>query len=237
MNLKNELNVSVVLPTYNESETIAEAIERISKALGEQLLEIVVVDDNSPDETWRITGELGNIKVKVIRRMNERGLASAVARGVLEAKGNAIVWMDCDLGLPPEDVPKLVAGLSESDVVIGSRYVSGGADTRVWWRAFLSWSFNLYASFILGFSVRDYTSGFIAVKKEVCDAVQISTKGFGEYFAEFVYKARKKGFKVMEVGYVYRYRKAGKSKLESNAFNFLKLGLQYAWRILKIRFS
>lgn len=227
--------VSVVLPTYNEKETIAEAIVRLSSALGGRLLEIIVVDDNSPDGTWKLVQELKHPKVRLIRRMDERGLASAIARGVKEAEGDVIVWMDCDLGLPPEDVPRLVERLGDADVVIGSRYVAGGKDTRHRLRASVSWIFNLYASAVLGFSIRDYTSGFIAVRKAVTDAVPLSTEGFGEYFAEFVYRCRKKGFRVAEVGYIYRYRKAGTSKLDSSLWNFLRMGMNYGWRILKIR--
>ena len=229
--------VSVVLPSYNESANIREAIESISKSLGHSLKEIIVVDDNSPDGTWKIVEDLDHKNARVIRRMDERGLASAIARGVSEATGDVVVWMDCDLGLPPEDVPRLVEKIGEYDVVIGSRYVRGGKDTRHWLRALVSTIFNFYAALVLGFAIRDYTSGFIAVKREVTQVVPVSTKGFGEYFSEFVYRCRKKGFRITEVGYVYRYRKGGTSKLDSNLFHFLLFGLQYGWRILKIRFS
>src|SRR3989344_9502149 len=131
--------VSVVLPSYNEKDNIAEAIERIEKSLGPKLLEIIVVDDNSPDGTWKVVEDLKDSKVRLIRRMNEKGLASALSRGIKESRGSIVVWMDCDLGLPPEDLPHLVAAIeSGADVAIGSRYVKGGADERVWFRGFLS---------------------------------------------------------------------------------------------------
>src|SRR3989344_7275391 len=186
MNIEDD--VSVVLPSYNERENIIEAIERISKSLGSRLKEIVIVDDNSPDGTWKLVEEYGHPKVRLIRRMDEKGLASALARGVEEAQGGAIVWMDCDLGLPPEDIPKLLEPLKEHDVVIGSRYALGGKDNRTKMRAWMSTLFNVYAQLILGFYAQDYTSGFIAVKKEVTTAVPLSTEGFGEYFADFVYR-------------------------------------------------
>ncbi len=231
------MNVSVVLPSYNEKDNIAEAVERLSASLGEQLLEIIVVDDDSPDLTWKAAQDLQNSKVRVIRRMDERGLASAISRGVIESKGDAIVWMDCDLGLPPEDVPRLVEKLATHDIVVGSRYAPNGKDTRAFWRAFVSWAFNFYASCVLGFAARDYTSGFIAVRKEVAENVPISPHGFGEYFAEFLYLARKKGYSITEVGYVYSYRKFGQSKLDSDLWAFFKFGIQYGIRILKIRFG
>lgn len=229
--------VSVVLPSFNERENIVEAIQRISLALSFKLKEIIVVDDNSPDETWKVVEDLQNPLTRVIRRMDERGLASALARGVSEARGEIIVWMDCDLGLPPEDLPRLIAGLHDSDVVIGSRYAPGGKDNRAKLRAAMSTVFNRYAQLLLGFYARDYTSGFIAVKKEVTDAVPLSKEGFGEYFADFVYRAHRKGFKITEVGYEYNYRKSGTSKLDTGYWGVLKFGWQYALRILKIRFG
>lgn len=230
-------DVSVVLPSYNEREVIAEAIARISDAVGPRLKEIIVVDDNSPDGTWQVVEELHHPKTRVIRRMDERGLASALARGVGEAKGDYIVWMDCDLGLPPEDVPRLLEQLQEYDVAIGSRYAPGGKDNRTWFRSFLSTVFNTYAQLILGFYAKDYTSGFIAIRKEVADDVPLSTTGFGEYFADFVYRAHKKGFKITEVGYTYSYRPRGTSKLDTGYVRLLKFGWQYGVRILKIRFG
>ena len=74
----NEFKVSVVLPSYNERDSIVEAINRINNAVGEQLLEIIIVDDNSPDLTWKLLEELNHPKVKLIRRINEKGLASAL---------------------------------------------------------------------------------------------------------------------------------------------------------------
>lgn len=228
-------SVSIVLPSYNERENIVEAIERISDAVGSKLLEMIIVDDNSPDGTWKLVEDVRHPKVRLIRRMEERGLASALARGVSEAQGNIIVWMDCDLGLPPEYVPRLINGLETADVVIGSRYAPGGADQRTRWRAFLSWLFNTYAQLWLGFYAKDYTSGFIAVKKEVTDAVPLSKEGFGEYFAEFVYKAHKQGFRVTEIGYVYNYRKGGTSKLDTGMWRLLQFGWRYGLRIINIR--
>ncbi len=227
--------VSVVLPSYNEKDNIAEAIERISAALGHDLHEIILVDDDSPDLTWKIAQDLGNPKVRVIRRTTERGLASALARGVSESKGKIVVWMDCDLGLPPEKLPNLIAPLEEYDVVVGSRYAPGGADKRVWWRASISRIFNFYAQCILGFYAHDYTSGFIAVKHEVTRAVPLSSQGFGEYFAEFLFKAHQKGYKITEVGYEYNYRKNGESKLDTSIWRLFGFGWQYGIRIIAIR--
>lgn len=234
--IKEPFRISVVLPTYNERENIVEAIERISKTLGENLLEIIVVDDNSPDGTWDIVQKLKNPKVRLIRRMHEKGLASALARGVEETKGNVVVWLDCDLGIPPEVIPRLVEKLREHEVAIGSRYVKGGKDTRARWRALLSVMINVFAGLMLGFHVKDYTSGFAAVRKEVLNTIKLSKKGFGEYFIEFIYECSKKNFSVAEIGYIYSNRKGGLSKSDGSIITLLKYGIQYGFRIIKCRF-
>ena len=123
--------VSVILPSYNERENIEEAIDRISKALGDQLLEIIIVDDDSPDETWRLVKELNHEKVNLIHRTEAKGLASALAAGVSSSKGETVVWLDCDLGIPPEEIINLIDRLNIFDVSIGSRYVKNGSDDYV----------------------------------------------------------------------------------------------------------
>ncbi|HLC74627.1 MAG TPA: polyprenol monophosphomannose synthase [Candidatus Nanoarchaeia archaeon] len=229
--------VSVVLPSYNEKGNIAEAIARVEKSLGDRLLEIIVVDDNSPDLTWQVVQDLNNKKVRLIRRINEKGLASALSRGVTEAKGSVVVWMDCDLGLPPEDVPRLVAAIEQgADVAIGSRYVAGGADKRAWLRGFLSTIMNYFAMAVLSTKVHDYTSGFAAAKKTVMDDIGINPHGFGEYFVEFAYRCIKKGYNVTEVGYHYSYRKSGVSQTDKVNGRLLKYGIQYGLNIIKLRF-
>ena len=232
-----EPRVSVVLPSYNEKENIQEAIDRISKSVGEQLQEIIVVDDNSPDGTWKIVKEISakNTQVKLIHRVNEKGLASALDDGVRAAQGNVVVWMDCDLGLPPEDIPRLVEQIKKYDVAIGSRYAPGGKDLRPVWRSALSVILNGYSCVLLGWQVRDYTSGFIAVRKEVLNYVRWKRQGFGEYFAEFAYNCVKQGFDVTEVGYIYKDRTKGTSKTQGFKTLF-KLGFQYGFKVLNLRF-
>lgn len=232
-----KFRISVIFPSYNESENIVEAIKRVSKSLGKSLYEIIVVDDNSPDRTWGIVQSMHNKRYKVIRRMKERGLASAIATGVENAKGDIIVWLDCDLGIKPEYIPKLVEKLDNYDVAIGSRYIKGGKDLRPKWRSDLSEIINLFANLVLGVGIKDYTSGFAAVKKEVFKNVKISRNGFGEYFIEFAYDCLKNNFKVVEVGYVYGNRKGGISKLDGNMLTLLKYGIQYTIKIMKVRFK
>ena len=229
-------SVSVVLPSYNERDNIPEAVERISQALGDTLLEIIIVDDNSPDRTWEVVENLKNPRVRLIRRMDKKGLASALADGTSAAKGESVVWLDCDLGIPPEDIVKLVERLDEYDVAIGSRYVKGGMDTRHKVRAFMSYNFNAYTRVVLSkFSFWDWTSGFAAARKETLMKVPLSEDGFGEYFIEWVYACLRNGVSIVEVPYRYGLRKAGVSKTDGNIMVFFKLGFNYAVRVIRIR--
>lgn len=229
-------SVSVVMPSYNEKENIVEAINRIDSTLGSSLLEIIIVDDDSPDRTWEVIENLGNPRCRVIRRLDKRGLASALADGTQAAKGDIIVWLDCDLGIPPEDITKLVEQLDEYDVAVGSRYVPGGMDTRNKFRAFLSVVFNFYTRLILGRHFWDWTSGFAAARKEVMQQVPLSSDGFGEYFVEWIYGCTKKNFKMIEVPYRYGLRKGGESKTDGSLLVFIRLAFSYATRVLIIRF-
>jgi dolichol-phosphate mannosyltransferase len=229
--------VSVILPSYNERENIAEAIARIEDALGPRLLEIIVVDDDSPDGTWELVQGLNDPQVVLIHRTRERGLASAIAEGTRRARGGVVAWMDCDLGLPPEDLPRLVDQLDRYDVAMGSRFVGDGKDLRPKLSATLSYAINVFAWIVLGSHIRDYTSGFIAVRKSVLDAIPISPKGFGEYFIEFIHRCHRRGFKIIEVPYVYRDRSRGVSKSFGSGWTIARLGWQYGVRVLQIRFD
>lgn len=229
-----ESSVSVILPTYNESMNIREMIKRLNKSV-KNLKEILVIDDNSPDKTAKIAS--GMKKVKVLVRKNERGVGSAIHNGIKLAKGDIIAWMDCDLSMPPEVLAKMVEKVKDNDVVVGSRYVQNGKDERDFIRVITSKAINLMANFILNFKIKDYDSGFIASKREVFEKVMFDPKGHGEYCIEFLYKCTRQGFKVKEVGYVFRDREKGVSKSNASFLGFIKFGFQYGFRILKIRLS
>ena len=229
-------SISVVIPSYNERDNITDAIGRTASTLGDSLLEVIVVDDNSPDRTWEVVEKLGNPRCRLIRRMDKRGLASALSDGTKAAKGKYIVWLDCDLGIPPEDILKLVERLDEYDVAVGSRYVPGGLDTRHKFRAFLSRVFNVYTRIVLGhFSFWDWTSGFAAARRETLREIPLSPDGFGEYFVEWVYACLEKKVKIIEVPYRYGLRQAGESKTDGSLRVFFRLSINYAWRVIRIR--
>lgn len=227
------MRVSVILPTYNEKDNIKELIETIRQVASPY--EIIVVDDDSPDGTWRLVEKLqekyGNLRL--LRRVGRRGLTTAIEDGVSMAGGDVVVWLDCDLSMPPQIIPKLVAALKDADVAVGSRYANGGGDRRELTRVLTSWMFNAFASLLLGRKIRDYTSGFLAVKKTVVEEVGLRGD-YGEYCVDFLYRASKK-FKIVEVPYVFVSRKAGKTKTAPSFLKLLKHGLNYGKLVLKLR--
>lgn len=227
--------VSIILPTYNEKENISTLIDEIFRFLPDA--EIIVVDDNSPDKTWKIVEDYNSPKVKLIRRTEVRGLATAIARGLKETGGDIIGWMDADMCMPPSLLPKMIAYLGEYDIAMGSRYIETGTDARSFLRVATSWTINRLAGLLLGFDIKDYDSGFILLKKYVFNKVVFPSSGYGDYFIEFIYKCKKKGFRIKETPYTFRDREKGESKSAANIFEFIKLGFGYFLRILKLRFS
>ena len=138
--------MSIVLPTYNERETIQGTIQSIFEHVQDPV-EIIVVDDDSPDETWRVVGELGDPRVKLIRRIGVQGLASSLTRGLMETRGEIVGWMDADMSHPPSLLPDMIEKLKEYDVVIASRFVPGGSDERGALRVFASRLATRYAKY------------------------------------------------------------------------------------------
>jgi dolichol-phosphate mannosyltransferase len=228
--------VSIILATYNERENIADMLHAILAALPDPL-EIIVVDDNSPDQTWKLAAEFGDPRVKVIRRMNTRGLASAINRGVIESRGAFIGWMDSDMCHPPSLLPAMLDALKTCDVVIGSRYVKGGKDDRDPSRVLSSCLVNRLAGLVLGQGIQDFDSGFILMHRYVFNSVSLIPSGYGAYFIEFIYACRRKGLKVVEIPYTFTERLKGVSKSNVNLLQFGLAGIGYLTRILRVRFA
>ncbi|MFH1134333.1 MAG: glycosyltransferase [Nanoarchaeota archaeon] len=229
--------ISVVLPTYNEAENVRPVTAHIKRVLKDRLMEIIIVDDDSPDRTWRIVERMKDPKIRLIHRTKERGLASAIAAGVNDARGSVIVWMDCDSGIPPEEIPNLVDKLKKYPVAIGSRYVRGGKDMRSRFRGGASVLINRFAQLMLGSHARDYTSGFAAIRKDILKHFPFPDTGFGEYFIDFIYLCGKHDLKVAEVGYVYKDRMRGVSKSGDTPGTLFRLGMNYTGRIIKLYFQ
>ncbi len=226
--------VSIVLATFCEREHILHTIGGILEHVGEPI-EVVVVDDDSPDRTWELVEQMNDDRVVAIRRVRTRGLASAFNRGIIESRGQIVGWMDADMCMPPELLPRMIARLNDHDVVIGSRYAEGGSDNRHWVRVTASRLVNGFARLVLGYGIRDYDSGFVVVRRSVFDKVSIIPTGYGAYFIEFVYTCCRKGLRVCEVPYAFRDRTEGYSKSMPTIWRFLWTGAGYVTRIIRTR--
>jgi dolichol-phosphate mannosyltransferase len=234
--------ISIILPTFNEAGNIELLIERTLTALGHTSggVEVIVVDDDSPDGTWRLVAEKAKAeaRVRLIHRTTEKGLTSAISRGIHEARGQWIGWMDCDLSMPPEEWPKLAEALYQgADMAVGSRYVPGGADVA---HSFvgrtLSLIINIWAGLMLDWTIKDYTSGFILGRKEVFDKVELRGD-YGEYCIDMLYRVKKAGYSIRELPYRCVPREAGESKTATNMWGYLKRGVNYVKSVWRLRFA
>ena len=202
--------ISVIVPTYNEADSLPPLIERMGKAMAGHTWEMVVVDDGSPDGTAEVANRLSaQHPVWVVRRPGKAGLASAVIAGFKEARGDILVVIDADLSHPPEVVPALVKAIDDgADLAVGSRYIAGGAVMD--WplrRRLVSRIACLMGNALV--PVRDATSGFFAVRRSAIDGVHLNAIGFKIGF-EVIARAKTK--KIIEVPYTFRDRELGASK-------------------------
>jgi predicted amidohydrolase len=209
----------VILPTYNERATIGAVLDGLS-ATGADL-DILVVDDGSPDGTGEIVRERSQTdsRVRLVERPRKSGLASAYAVGFERASAEGYdlaVEMDSDLSHRPEELPRLLEAAQRHHMVIGSRYIPGGSVTN--WsrsRVALSKAGNLYARFCLGFDIHDATSGFRVYRREALEkiiATPITSDGYG-FQIELVYRAWDLGLSVGEAPISFREREHGQSKI------------------------
>ena len=189
--MEGDPRVSIVLATYNERENILDTISSIFEHVKDPV-EVIVVDDDSSDMTWKLVEDHNDPRVKLIRRVDTRGLASAFNRGIIESRGSIVGWMDADMCMPPSLLPAMIAKLDEYDIVVGSRYAPGGIDDRAFLRVASSRLINGLATKVPGYGIKDYDSGFVILKRTVFDKVSIIPTGYGAYFMEFLYTCRKK---------------------------------------------
>lgn len=217
--------ISVIIPTFNEKENIETIVSRVHSALNNQYnFEIIVVDDDSPDLTWKIANDLKvRFKnLKVLRRIDRKGLSSAVVDGFLIASGEKFAVIDADLQHDHTILPQFVKGLDQFDFVVGSRKVEGGGiDGWSKRRRFVSWSATVLANTLLGTYLNDPMSGFFGIQKKVFDSIvkDINPKGF-KILLELIHISKSTSIK--EIGYTFKPRIHGESKLDTSVvFDFL----------------
>jgi dolichol-phosphate mannosyltransferase len=223
------------LPTYNEVGNLEGIVRAVTQRLEHAVpgdWRLLVVDDDSPDGTGELADRLAQRLpgVEVLHRPNKGGLGKAYAAGfeyALARGAELVIVMDADFSHDPEHLPALIAAAADGDLVLGSRYVHGGAIVN--WpplRRLLSRCGSLYARALLGVQIADLTAGFRCVHRTVLEAVEPRTlQAQGYVFnIELTYRAVLGGFRVVEIPICFRDREAGESKLSlSDAFEALML--------------
>ncbi|MCP5503030.1 MAG: glycosyltransferase family 2 protein [Leptospiraceae bacterium] len=217
---------SLIIPTFNEKDNICILIPKLKELFIQNSIsyEIIVVDDDSPDLTWKIARDKfeDDISVRVIRRVGKKGLSSAVIDGMSVARGKYLGVIDADMQHDESILPRMLKEMEEYEVVIGSRKVEdGGYGEWGFIRKMMSKGATLVAKIFLPIPVKDPMSGFFIVRKELFDELvsSINPRGF-KILLEFI--GRKKQVKAKEVGYVFRTRQYGTTKMSSSVIqNYL----------------
>jgi len=212
-------NVLVIIPTFNEADNIRELVTSVLAV--RETIEVLVVDDNSPDKTWEIVEEMKKetSRVHLIRREGKLGLGTAYVEGfkfALDHGFDFVFQMDADFSHNPKNIPDFFEKIKDYDLVIGSRYKNG---VRVLnWpirRLLLSFMANVYTRVITGMPVYDATGGYKCIRKEVLaslDMNRIKSNGYA-FQIEVNFKTYKKGFRVAEIPIVFEDRRVGISKM------------------------
>ena len=257
MENNNNLSVSIILPTLNELENIKKLIPEINKELGEisylEQYQIIVVDDNSEDETENYLKhqikETPNLFKYLIRKEN-RSLSESILDGIKYSDYDYVIWLDADGSMDAKSIVKLinVQNKNKSSVIIGSRFVEGGgykgikggsadgiisASIQVFKSKdsvlglVLSIFFNKLLLMILPTGVKDITSGFISINKKLVNDETFLNKNYGEYFIYLVTNILIEKQNIIEVGYICKTREHGESKTAPSLIKLIKRGLPY----------
>ncbi|EMY79049.1 GtrA-like protein [Leptospira weilii serovar Ranarum str. ICFT] len=229
-------DISVILPTYNERENIQILIPKITKVLKEYPHEIILIDDNSPDRTWEAAENLKTVhkNLIVIRRMEARGLSSAVISGMSVAKGKVFVVMDADLQHDEKILPALVSPIlkNKSDISVGTRYINGGSVSDwSWIRKNFSVFATRFTKLLLPIPVSDPMSGYFAISRSYFQKTtdRINPRGF-KILLEFLNGPEPRP-KISEVAYTFQSRRFGKTKLDGSVIR------NYLIALLDLRFG
>ncbi len=221
--------VVAVVPTYNEVENLSLLVPRILEQ--DPRLEVLVVDDDSPDGTGKLAAELADAdpRVHVLHRATKEGLGPAYREGIaraLELGADAVIQMDADFSHPPDRLPDMLERIEEHDVVLGSRYLNG--ITVVNWpieRILLSYYANWYVRFVTRLPIRDVTGGFRCVRRSLLERIgfeRIRADGYA-FQIELNYRFARAGARMVEMPFFFLDRTRGTSKLS------LRIGLEALW--------
>ncbi len=225
----------VIIPTYNERENVEPLLERVfAQGLS---VEVLIVDDNSPDGTGEIADQAAarDPRVHVMHRPAKQGLGSAYVAGflyALERDYEAVFEMDADFSHNPDSLPEFLRELEQADLVLGSRYLHGV--TVVNWpltRLILSYAANVYSRVITGMRFKDLTGGFKCFRRGVLESInweRVRSDGYS-FQIEITFKAYRKGFRIQEIPILFVDRRAGESKMNR------KIVWEAAWMVWRLR--
>lgn len=233
---------TIVLPTYNEAENIRKITCDILKIFQEQNINgnIIIIDDNSPDKTGEIAqrlAEKNHKQINIIQRPQKLGLGSAYIEGfkkALDLNSDYIFEMDADYSHNPHSIPSLLKATQQADLIIGSRYTTGGG-TKNWelYRKLISQGGAFYANKILKLNIKDPTSGFRCYKRKILETLildQIQSDGYS-FQIEMAYKTKLAGFKIKEIPIIFTDRQKGISKFSKKIF------FEAAWIVWKLKLT
>jgi dolichol-phosphate mannosyltransferase len=226
----------VIIPTYNERENLPRIVPVILDQ--DPRLDILIVDDGSPDGTGQIADELaaGNSRVYVLHRGSKLGLGTAYLEGFrwgIARRYDAFFEMDADFSHDPSHLPAFLAAIEHFDLVLGSRYLEGRVTVANWpiGRLLLSYFANSYARVVTGMPVADSTGGFKCFRREVLEAIdldQVESNGYA-FQIEMSFRAWKQGFRLGEIPIVFVDRNVGESKMSKHIVR------EAVWRVWKFR--
>ena len=228
------MKVLVIIPTFNESDNILKTIELVFDSSPK--VDVLVVDDNSPDKTGNVVKKLMKTekRVNLLAREKKEGLGTAYVAGfkyALERDYERIIEMDADLSHDPAEIPNFIEASKKADVVVGSRYLNGA--NVVHWpirRLILSYGANIYSRIITGVPLHDTTSGFKCFRREVLEAVDLDAVHSGGYSfqLEMNFRAYSKGFKLSEIPIIFTDRTLGRSKMN---FSIMLEAAKVVWQL------
>ena len=238
----SETNLSVILPTLDEKENIQYLIPDIM-SLNLPKIEILVIDDGSIDGTREMVLELKDTykDLVLIARDSEKGYASAIKKGIKEAKGNYIVWLDCDYSHPPELISIMLDCIERNDldIVVASRFLPTSRDLTsqgshvVYFQKILSRCLSRLCGILFYKKITDYTSGYICIrKKKIPETVGV----YGDFFMELVVRCIDANLKYFEIPYVSPPRKYGRSKTGTTYWEIIVTGRLYLKAIIRLLF-